>query len=412
MVSQTSKQFLKTSFFYTVALFIANILSYVFNVIVAKSSSLIDYGEYMSSVSHVFILIVPFTALSSLLVKKINQQDKNKFNYSQYLENSLVLFLKKNVLSIILLIFLFFFFYLKLFSFNLTTVIFILSYTFLNLFFNFYQGILQALKNFKLAAHSNLLFAGLKIILILGLYYLATYIEFVYLAIVLAIASASLIGYFFLHRVKNSQQSLKKITWRFFLTQDFLETTLTIIGITALINSDLIILNEKLPAEQASLYAGFSLLARTIFYALLPFINVAFAYINAHKKEAKTLIIISTLLLALISLFALLFYKFFPNFIVNLILDERYLTLSPILFLAAIFGALYSINYLFSLYFLSFNKNIAFITLFFAFLHIIILLICQINFQQVMLINIILNLILFFGFFLLLLVSHVQSSKK
>lgn len=147
-------------------------------------------------------------------------------------------------------------------------------------------------------------------------------------------------------------------------------SSLAMVGVTLFITTDIMLVKHFYSTEDAGIYAGLSLLGRIIYFFSAPIANVLFPLVvQKHERhEAHSDLFYTALLFVLISsLCIIVFYFFFPEFSINLLLkQEEYLVVKPILWIFGVFVMLYSLLSLVVNYYLSIQKTVIFIPIIIA----------------------------------------------
>ena len=92
-------------------------------------------------------------------------------------------------------------------------------------------------------------------------------------------------------------------------------------------------------------------------YVSLPISTVAFSFFTDDEhQDSRNVLLLSGLAFVLIGLVSLGGYYLLPELIITIIFGAKFLSLSPLLFWAAIFGAVYSLVTLLTQYLVSQNR--------------------------------------------------------
>ena len=190
-------------------------------------------------------------------------------------------------------------------------------------------------------------------------------------------------------------------------------STLTLVGLTSLISSDIILVKHFFDPAQAGIYAGLSLVARVIFFVSSPIASVMFPILVSKfaKKENITRTFLASLLLVIIpSFFMTLFYTIFPDFSILFFLKKpEYLAASPLLSIFAINISLYGVLFIICNFYLSIKKtNIYIPTTIGAILQIVLINFYHDSFEQVITISSVITFLLVAG----LLLYYPYATKK
>jgi O-antigen/teichoic acid export membrane protein len=125
--------------------------------------------------------------------------------------------------------------------------------------------------------------------------------------------------------------------------------------VTFLYTSDVLFVKHFFPPETAGLYSGIATIARIIFFAtasvagvLLPTIKMKASY-----EENSVVMKKATIIIALMGVGALSIFYLFPEFIIAILIGDKYIALAELLPLAGLYIFLASVVNLFYSYFLA-----------------------------------------------------------
>lgn len=357
-------RFVRSSIIFSVASFIVSVIGYVINLLIARSFSLADYGEYMTAMSYLLFLFVPINTYGVILVKRLGKEKvSQRKSVAVDLERWLKAELKAHAPLILVLSLIFSVLVYFKGNLGLPAIIFVTLTTLLTLFQTTYSASLQALKNFFLA--------GLFIVLIfVGKLFLSTVVIIVdpnliniFVAFLGSTLFGLLIGRKMLHH--NLTVSEEKETHKFLNVfsylkrKDLIITLLTMLGLIGIANVDIILVKKFLPADQAGLYSSISLLGKIILYLATPLSQVAFAFFTGSDSKHNSMLILVLLTLAYLGIGGISTgaYFFFPELVIGIIFGTKFLIISNLIWMAAIFGTLYSLISLYTQFFISRKSN-------------------------------------------------------
>lgn len=232
------------------------------------------------------------------------------------------------------------------------------------------RAILQAKLAFKFLSFVNIFSSILKLLIGIGLVFLG----FGLYGAVFAFFLASVIPYFIMFIpirdliVKVDGASHIKIGS---ILSYGGPATIALLSQNLFLTTDIILVKHFLPAKEAGIYAGLSLLGRIIYFFSSPVVTVMFPIIvRKHTKNEKYTHLFKTSvgLIFISSIILTIFYYFFPEFSIRILLKrEEYLVLKPILWFFGIYITIFSVVSVFTNFFLSIKKTKIFIPiLFFA----------------------------------------------
>lgn len=179
-------------------------------------------------------------------------------------------------------------------------------------------------------------------------------------AILIAYITPFLFGFTSLKFLFNRETKKTKVDFGEILRFAF-PSGLALLGLTALISTDLVLVKHLYNTDSAGIYAGLALVGKVIFFFTAPIGIVMFPLLTRrHKnKEDKGKVMIMSLFLVGTSSFAItIFYFLFPDFVINLFLkNTEYLEASMFLGFYGVFISLYSLCSIMMYYFLSMSKT-------------------------------------------------------
>jgi O-antigen/teichoic acid export membrane protein len=359
-IVETIKQdkFLVNSSIFFIGSFLVGVGNYFYQFLMARMLPIELYGELQSLLA-IFAIISVVTSLISMLMVKYTAAFKakgwlNKI-YTLFLDTS-----KKISIGalIFFLIFLFFSRYLANFL-NLTSVlpVIILGISFLFIFLSSVNnGILQGLQKFKELSIIGMIGVFFKILLAVLLVKIGLALSGAVGAIVLA----GLLGYLisFLPLKFLFKQQREKIEMKEIFQYSF-SVFLTLLFLILLYNLDIVLVKHFFSAQRAGEYGALTMLGHLIFFISAPFAGVMFPMTAAAYSANHDSVLIfkkGIFLTVVVGLIVLLFYFFFPNFIIKVLIGSKFLSISKWLGWFGLSMFLYSLVNLFSQYFLSINQ--------------------------------------------------------
>lgn len=388
--------FLKSSAIYSVANVLASLIVYLLNLLIARNFTLADYGEYTSALSYSIIFSVPLSAFGLIIIKRIGQADSANrasvaVSIEKWLERELIYFAPSVFGLSLILGFLMYFRG----NMSIIAILFVILNTLLGIFSNFYNSVLQSYKNFIkvgafsiISALSKLLLAGLVVILQPNLFWLFG-----------AFLGSGLFSYILGKRMIRTkyQQASTNINFakvkQYLAKKSVLIPLITTFGVVGLANTDIILVKKFFSSDQVGLYSSLSLLGKIILYLVAPLSTVAFTFFTGKEsrhQSVQILAILSAFILS-VGVSATTIYSLFPDLIINIIFGDKFLEVSNLVWMAAIFGSLYSLVNLYSQYYISINSKFAFLGLLAVVLQIIAIYNFHSTLEQILTINIFLN---------------------
>jgi O-antigen/teichoic acid export membrane protein len=147
----------------------------------------------------------------------------------------------------------------------------------------------------------------------------------------------------------------KKRILHYLLSPQYIVTGISVAAMLALNNIDIIYVKKFFTAQEAGLYSSWSLFAKAIFYILGPLLGVSFIFFahNKNQKDQRKSFLLSLLGLIILGVLSFFFYTFFAQLIISLLFGKKFISITPYLGLASIFGSLYAIITFVSNYFIA-----------------------------------------------------------
>jgi len=321
----------------------------------AKMLDVADYGILATLMSIVYIFGIPAEAIQTLASRYTS-----KLQSSSLIKNFMISSWKKLAKYLVLcfVIFLIIAFWLSSFL-GIKFILFFI--TGLTLFGSFIlpinRGILQGTKKFT-AMGMNLVYESIfKIIISVLLVFLSFKVYGAMIGVVFGILFAFSISFLSMRQILKPQRRTSNLKFSFETRALF-----AICSIVLMYSLDIILARRFFSAEVAGQYAFISLIGKAIVFANLA-IGKAMFPISSEKfnkgKSTSGLLKKSIILVSAISIIALLFYFFIPEFIVKILSlwDVKYLAASNVLFLVGLAFAFTSISNVIVLYKLSVNRT-------------------------------------------------------
>lgn len=403
--------FIKGSVIYAAASFIVSVLHYVINLLIARFFSLATYGEYMTAISYIAIFAVPFSAINLFLVKNIGRKPvKDRLKFIFLIENLIYTKLFDKWLWLMLAAAVIFWVLRVKSGLEIVSLFAIFVLTGLGFVNQIYQSSFLALKRFSLSGGINIASSILKLFGVLFLIFIIPKIEGIYFLLVVTgifsiLLSKKLIG----REVVGNKGNLtgfnnSKSPLDYLSQKSFLLPLISTFGLVGMLSIDLILVKKFFSADNVGLYASLALLGKIILYLAVPLGIVAFTFFTGEesKHERKKVLKITSFLLILTGIISFIFYWLFPDLIVGIIFGGKFTQIVPYVWLAAIFGSLYSLANLFAQYLIAKGNWLSTISLPILFFQTIGIIIYHRSFEQVMFINILaasILLVVYLGIF-------------
>jgi len=345
----------------TLASFGTSLLGYVFNLIVARFFPLDIYGELMAAMVYLGLLTVPFGAVNVLLIRRVGLTSiKERQSLIGAIEDWVSELVRKRFFVLLFVLLAVFFLIVTQTNLRVESAIWILLMTIVSLATILYSASLQAFKSFIASGSLNIITTLFKIVAGCLVLWLMPSLGTLYGAMILASVAA-----FFVARklVRKKSDRLKTFVYKLaspfsFLTKrSILIPTLATVGMVGILSLDVMVVKRFFSPDQAGLYAALSLLSKIVLYISAPLATVAYTFFTGSdtKQDGSKILLTTSLLVLFGGLILFLAYYLAPELIVTLIFGQKFLSIAPQAYLAAIFGVSYSLAYLFNQYLISKN---------------------------------------------------------
>ena len=337
--------------------------NYLYHFLMGRMLGVALYGALESIISALYILSVPTLTMTLVIVKFVSShKGKGEHELVQSLYSfaaSKLLFYGAIVLGVLVIASPLIQSFLHLPSLSLA---FLLPVSFfINLFYFLNKSILQGLSSFFKFSVLNFTEAIVKILFAVSLVYLGFRVEGAYGAIVLSIAVALFVSYFYLKGVVKIGLNRKA---KYVHTGDLLKfalpTFITSLALTSLFTIDVILARHFFPGVESGFYSALSILGKIVYFAVSPIVLVLFPMISEHHARGESyqrLLVLGIVFTFLISGFITLVYFLTPSFMVLTLFGDKYLAITNMLGIFAVFVALLSLAGLLANFYLSIHKT-------------------------------------------------------
>ena len=306
-----------------------NLLNYVYHFVIARMLSPENYGVLMTLFSFFYIFSVPSEALQTIISGYTSRLANNDGKIKSLLLRSMK---KAGVVSFLFYILfipisLFFSYFLSiefplfmitgiaLFGFFLTPII---------------RGVLQGKKKFKELGISMNFEAIVKVIMGIGLVYLAKNVYGAVFAVILSIFFGFLISLFFVKNILSAEKENVRIKGAFSYSWPVFVLFFAIVLMYSL---DVIIAKRIFSPEMVGKYAVVSILGKAIFFATNGFGKSMFPISNEKKArhEKRKVLKKSLIMVSLLCFAALIAFLIFPELIIKILFGSKYIDMAGIL---------------------------------------------------------------------------------
>lgn len=353
-------RFISSAFWMFVATGILNVGNYVYHLLlIILISSPKIFGELESAIALLYILYVPLTTISLVIIKFISAA-KGRGDYEAI--NNLYSYFNKvfivGGIGLILLILLFSSLISSFLHFSSVLIAVLLALTFgTSLLSTIVRSTLQGLTNFFSLVIINLLEISSKLGLVVIFLLLGYQASGGLAAFVLSGLIGYAVGYYFIRRssISFGKGSINAKPLFLYAIPVFFTT----LAVTSFITSDIIIVRHFFPGVESGYYSFLSLLGKIIFFASTPVALVMFPLVSEHhaKGEKYTHFLYFSLGITILFIIPLVVvYYLFPNLIISFFPNKNYNIVASLFGPISIFFGVYSLNSLLLNFYLSIHK--------------------------------------------------------
>jgi O-antigen/teichoic acid export membrane protein len=340
----------------------ANFFNFLFNIFMIRSLSNADYGIYASIISIIAFPALIANAMIPIVVQFAGtyfakgQLDMVKGFYTKIMKFFVI------ISMVIFILFLFFIPQISAFLHIENDLILVITdlIILLSIVGLVNSAFIQAKLAFGFQVFVTLVASVTKLlfgILIILLGYSVTGAVF---ATLISALAAYLVSFAPIRFVFEKKTSSPKIHTKELLSYG-IPSTLTLVGLTALISTDILLVKHFFDPVHAGIYAGLSLVGRIIFYISSPITSVMFPIIvqkHSNNEKFTNTLILALLMVTIPSLLLTLGYFLFPDSILLFFTKKpENLVVSPLLGLFGIFITFYCMLYMMANFYLSIKKT-------------------------------------------------------
>lgn len=351
----------RSSFLILIASLVGGILNYIFNPVMGRLLTPIEYSELVTALALTTILSVPSGAIS-LAVAKYTSQFSSQNSPEKIALLRKILYRKIFLGSLLIFsIYLLFLPFLKSY-FHFTTSLSLLAVGMLFVISSVIPiglGILQGLKRFN--AVSGITILGSLFKLISGT--LVIFVGFRVTGVIFGLTLGSIIFFLIVHQ-KTTTLLPRFPSYALKIRKEFLEYTgmtfLTNLAFVLLLNADILLIKHYFSSEISGYYSVVSLLGKSIFYFGGSIGMVFFPLVSEQHTNGRTplpLLKKSLLAIVVISIISVILFAVGDSLIIRILFGPSYLALHSLLWLAGILFSLYSVIYLLGMYFLAIHHK-------------------------------------------------------
>lgn len=339
----------------------ANVLAFIFNFILVKHLTVVDYGVYMSLVSLLTLASIPSQSMSTVII----QFATNYFSKEEFGKAAQLYFSSSKWFFIIGMLFFFVFVASSgvianfLHVTNPWMVILIGGMVLLTYVSIVNMSFIQGLVKFGFYAVLQMVSAGTKLMVGVVLLLLGYHVFGALWTLLIAFAIVFLVSFYPLRFIFREKTERIRISLSEVLPYA-IPTVITLFSLASFTSSDVLLVKHLLSSDLAGIYSGLAFGGRIIFYFTSPIAIVMFPLIIKRKNKGENFH--NTLFLALgivliPSVILTLGYFLFPQIVITYVLKKEYLSYQIGIGLMGLFFSIYSLLNLMVLFFLSLRKT-------------------------------------------------------
>ncbi|HPN96165.1 MAG TPA: oligosaccharide flippase family protein [Candidatus Moranbacteria bacterium] len=350
----------------------ANVLNYVFHLVIGRMVSAEVYGEVESLVSLIAIISVPAATLTMVATKfsAANKAENDRVGSSEIMKyfNRKIFVYGLPVFIVAVAISPFIKNFLKIES--VWPLILVWIMMFLSFLAAVTSGIINGWQKFKDASWMGIFSAVIKLVAAVFLVKLGFAVNGVIGGFALGALVSYALSLYFLRFIKDGEKNNKNTvsnTNFFPIKRYIIPVFIGNLAINILSNADMVLAKHNLDSISAGQYGALTVVSKVIFFATGIIGTVLFsmsAEDNHKKNNSKSTFKHAFCLMSVVSAGAIFFYLLFPEFILAMLFGDKYRDVSNYLIWFAISVTLFSFVNLVFQYLISIHKtDIAYVLL-------------------------------------------------
>lgn len=337
-----------------------NIINYSYHILMGRLLGPISYGALASVFSILYIIsIVPLSANVAIVkfISSVTSVSELPSVYSGIRRFVSRLGITITVILVLLVPFIKNYLHID----SAFTILLVAPIFYFSLMAIFNQSVLHGMLSFFPALLPNVVSSVLKLILGVVLVLTGFKVFGAIFGIVLASFFAYLVSEFFVRR----HVSVVPHTYNL---SDFLRysgpTLIQALALTSFITMDVLLVKHYLLEYDAGLYASLSTIGKVIYFAATPIASVMFPIISRRRQDNKSILPVflgSLIVTFCVSIFFLILFSLFPNFIFGVTFGSKYIGFEYLLPQMGLFMTFYSLSNLLVMYHFSLSRTKVFI---------------------------------------------------
>ena len=398
---------------------VASAINYLYHMVLGRMLGPVDYGIFSSLLSLTYVYGIPVSVLNLIGLKYVSslrqsggvEQAAGFFRWfgKKIILFSLILFLFSLAISPLVAKFL-----------RLSSVHWVIManvITLIGIYGGFCSSTIQGFLRFGLSTIASVSSTVFKIIIAVIFVYLGWRVSGVLFSLLLSSLFGLVLVFYFVKKKINfpkKRVTEVKIPFREMVRYGF-PVLFSSLALTSFYTTDILLVKNLFPANEAGLYASLAILGKIVFFASSSIGMVMFPLVagkRAKGENYRRLYLNSFLLVFFVSSSITVVYFLFPELMVNLLYGSQYLSIAPLLGLFAVFMSFYSLVCLTINFFLAASRTVMItLPLVGAILQIILIFLFHTSLRQVVLINIFVMGSLFFSLIALPFKRYVSSGQ-
>lgn len=338
--------------------FFVNILSYLFQLLAGRFLTVADYGILVSLFSLIAIIGVPSNIVNTAIIKIVSElKAKRDFDSITSLFIWLIKVFLGFAISIVLVSFLLNKGIIKFLNFDkpIAFILFILFFA-VGFLLTIPISFLQGLMRFKVFALANIVTALNKLLFGIGFTLIFYEITGTVTGMFLGAILSLILAFFLLRKNLSFGKEVKVIRWVKRMVTFALPSSLSLISLAILFNSDVILVKHFFSQEVSGIYSSLAIVGRILFFGSSSISLVLFPIASeghAKGEDTKHVFFQSLILTSFLLVIGFLVFSLVPNFVIQVLFGSTYLPAAPYLAKFSIFMLFYTLVFLLTQYFLS-----------------------------------------------------------
>ena len=399
-----SNELVRGSFILLVTIGIYNLLNFIFHFSMGRLLGPAGYGVLAVLMSIIYIYGVPSEAIQNVVSKYTSRLNFKKEN--RKIKSLMKKSIKKGLwvsLCLFVILIISSFFLADFLNINIWLLLLTNTLIFASFLLPVVRGVLQGRKKFGLLGSSMIIESVLKIFFAITLVFLGYGVFGAVGGVIIGLFSALIFTLFFNKDILNKKEEEVHFEGIYLASVSYFVAMLVILLIFSM---DIILAKRFFSPELAGQYSVLSMMGKMIYFGTIAISKAMFPLTSEkHEKneDSHKLFKRAVLLVTFLCIIAVLIYYFIPEFIINILYGEQYISMAPYLVYSGIALSFLALTNLILIYGLSAKGIKNYFWLFgFVAVEIILLIIFHNNLLEYTLAFMVSNIIIFIGSFFFL----------